>query len=129
MERDALSKNKKQFILMIFSLTLVVLLSVFGVSNIEGQSSANSMADVLLQLKEENINSRSNQGTIQFVNPITPNVSEISLGSLQDGSITILAGISEVGLDYFCIDSVGGGVMYKECFPYSNVASINYPER
>lgn len=36
--------------------------------------------------------------------------------------------ISEIGIDYFCMNQLAGAALTKSCFPYSNIASIGFLE-
>ncbi|MCU0499007.1 MAG: hypothetical protein MUF87_16775 [Anaerolineae bacterium] len=69
---------------------------------------------------------------IRFVHPIADGeprdigYNNTILPQYQDFSITVLNHISEVGVDFVCFTSTGGSVRYRECIPFSNIASVNF---
>lgn len=109
---------------------IVLFLIIFiGITNqlVYTQVSNNTLAEQFRYLMNTQLSNATGETTVQFVHPLFSQDRPIVLPQQMTDSGVILSAISEVGTDYVCFEWGDQGTRYKECIPYSNIASISYP--
>lgn len=110
-------------------LIVLFLITLIGITNqpVYTQVSNNTIAEQFRYLMNTQLSDSTGETTVRFVHPLFSQDRPIVLPRQTIDSGVILSAISEVGSDYVCFEWGDEGTRYKECIPYSNIASISYP--
>lgn len=110
-------------------LIVLFLITLIGITNqpVYTQVSNNTLAEQFRYLMNKQRSDSTGETTVRFVHLLSSEDRSIVLPRQTTDSGVILSAISEVGSDYVCFEWGDEGIRYRECIPYSNIASISYP--
>ena len=98
-----------------------VLFLAFNSDTVDAQDKTN-FCELLERLNRRAINENGFMFFVVFAASPGNSIVEAQVGG-EDGF-----SISEIGLDYFCVNRLAGAALTKSCYPYSNIASIGFLE-
>ncbi|MCU0499013.1 MAG: hypothetical protein MUF87_16805 [Anaerolineae bacterium] len=129
----ALNVNKRVvnvIALTAFTAVISILVIMLVSTTASTQERMETMQTLFTQLMRDDANP-SKFIEVRYINPVADIAREIGynnivIPSYKKNEDTVLTSISEVGSDFVCFSITGGSVRYRECIPFSNIASVNF---